>query len=95
MPPSARWGLRAVSGVCRTGQGMAAAGGLPPEAAVPLQACGGTRGGRAGIDGGIQAAGEKGGRGIALLDIRQCCDGDTQKHRYGGDSYGCRQFIFR
>lgn len=60
-------GLRAVSCVCRTGQGMAAAGGLPPEAAVPLQACGGARGGRAGTVGAYRRQGKKAGAALPYL----------------------------
>lgn len=79
---------------CRTGQGMAAAGGLPPEAAVPLQACGGRESGRTGTDGIYGWQEQEGVRGIALLDIRQCCDGTGQKHRNGEIGYGYKRFTF-
>lgn len=60
-------------------------GGLPPKAAVSLQVCGGREGAGDAATAGTRRRQDGGRRrGIALLDKRQCCDGDTRKHRNGG-----------
>ena len=59
-------------------------GGLPPLAAVSRQACGGRWKRACSLCRDAQAAGEDGGRNIAILDKWQCCDGIGRKHRNGG-----------
>lgn len=68
---------------CRTETGMAVKGRLAAQTAVSRQTCGG-REKWAHVCRDTQAAGEEGGRNIALLDKWQCCDGNGRKHRNGG-----------
>ncbi len=85
LPLCVPWGLYAAFYGRRTGQGMAAKGRLADTG--PLSPCGraaaeGRRAGSHWRD--TQAAGEGGGRNIALLDKRQCCDETGRNHRNGG-----------
>ncbi len=70
---------------CRRGQGMAAEGRPAVTGrCIPANV---RRQGRAGAQALREQAGGRQGegrRGIALLDKRQCCNGDGRKHRNGG-----------